>query len=120
MIGMSRTSGRSISDAATHFQHLRQSIHDILTTLIGTRICRRHYGSLVPDLIDQPMHEATQVRLFSAVATSLIKFEPRIKLSKVRIIRQEVGYWEIEVTGTTVINQQTLNYVDQFQLGAAA
>ncbi|MEF9955623.1 MAG: GPW/gp25 family protein [Acinetobacter sp.] len=120
MTGMSRNTGRSISDTAPYFQHLRQSIHDILTTLVGTRICRRNYGSLVMDLIDQPCNEATKVRLFSATATALIEFEPRVQLNQVNIIRFDVGIWELELVGTTTFNQRVLDYVDRFELRAAA
>lgn len=120
MIGMSRTTGRSISDAASHFSHLHQSIQDILTTQIGTRICRRNYGSLIPHIIDQPCNEATQLRLYSAVATALIRFEPRIKISHVKTIRNEEAYWEIEISGATTFNQQNLNFIDRFDLRVAA
>lgn len=121
MTGMSRTTGRSINDAAPYLQHLRQSVHDILSTLVGTRICRRNYGSIVPDLIDQPCNEATKVRLFSATATALTLFEPRLKISQIRIIRFEYqGVWELELTGTVSFNQRVLRYVDRIELRKAA
>ncbi|QHH99238.1 GPW/gp25 family protein [Acinetobacter dispersus] len=121
MIGMSRTTGRSINDAAPYLLHLRQSIHDILTTLVGTRICQRKYGSIVPDLIDQPCNEATKIRLFSATATALILFEPRVRITQIRIIKFEAaGSWELELVGITTFNQKVINYVDRFELRAAA
>ena len=61
MNGMS-TSGKPISG----LDHLRQSIADILTTPIGSRVMRRDYGSLLPGLIDQPQNNATTLRLYSA------------------------------------------------------
>ena len=48
MPGMHMGTGRAVAD----IEHLRQSISDILTTPMGTRIERRTYGSMVPDLID--------------------------------------------------------------------
>ena len=53
MTGMSRFTGEKLdpnSDA-----HLVQSIGDILTTPLGSRVLRRSYGSELPDLIDQPI-----------------------------------------------------------------
>ncbi|SPX13597.1 Baseplate assembly protein W [Escherichia coli] len=35
-------------------EHLKQSVRDILTTPLASRVMRREYGSLVPDLIDEP------------------------------------------------------------------
>ena len=37
-------------------EHLKQSVRDILTTPLASRVMRREYGSLVPDLIDEPMN----------------------------------------------------------------
>ena len=42
--GMHRTTGAGLSG----IEHLRQSIADILTTPLGTRLQRRTYGSLLP------------------------------------------------------------------------
>ncbi|MGD7246543.1 GPW/gp25 family protein, partial [Ralstonia pseudosolanacearum] len=52
MTGMNSSTGRAIADRP----HLAQSIGDILTTPIGSRVMRRDYGSEVPDLIDQPLN----------------------------------------------------------------
>ena len=38
MKGMSRHTGRAISDTGQLPAHLQQSLHDLLTTLIGTRL----------------------------------------------------------------------------------
>ena len=80
---MNRNTGRAV----TGLEHLRQSVADILTTPVGSRVMRRDYGSLVPELIDQPDNEATQVRLFSAVAGALMRWEPRLRLSRVATAR---------------------------------
>lgn len=79
--GMSRNDGTLL----TNDEHLRQSIHDILTTPLGTRLMRREYGSLLPFLIDSPANDATRLRLMAATATALIRWEPRIKVSKVTL-----------------------------------
>ena len=46
--------------------HVRQSIANILFTRIGSRVQREEYGSLIPELIDQPLNEATQLRVAAA------------------------------------------------------
>lgn len=68
-------------------EHIRQSIADILTTPIGSRVMRRTYGSLVPALIDQPDNLATQTRVFSAVASALMRWEPRIAITRMSLVR---------------------------------
>lgn len=42
MTGMSRETGKALDEAA----HISQSIRDILTTPVGSRLMRRTYGSL--------------------------------------------------------------------------
>ena len=81
MSGMNLNTGRAIAD----IDHLRQSISDILTTPVGTRLERRTYGSLLPDLIDQPDNGVTRVRIYAAVASALMKWEPRVRLSRVAL-----------------------------------
>lgn len=80
MTGMSATTGRALESAA----HIAQSMRDILSTPIGSRVMRRDYGSQVSELIDQPMNPATQLRTMSAAVTALVRWEPRIRIASVR------------------------------------
>lgn len=80
---MNRTTGRAIGDA----DHLRQSVADILTTPIGSRVMRRSYGSLVPALIDQPHNRALAGRVCAAAASALMRWEPRIIVRRVQLLR---------------------------------
>mgnify|MGYP000738731643 CR=1 FL=1 len=98
MPGMNNLSGKPVADIA----HLSQSIADILTTPLGTRLERRTYGSLLPELIDHPDNNASQVRLFSAVASALLRWEPRFRLTRVGVQRdaERPGYALIELHGS--------------------
>ncbi|MCZ2158875.1 GPW/gp25 family protein [Bartonella sp. 220] len=78
-IGMDRSTGKPLTGIA----HLRQSILDILSTRIGTRVMRRDYGSRVADIIDAPVNDAFAVTLYAAIAEALDKWEPRFKLNKI-------------------------------------
>jgi phage baseplate assembly protein W len=80
MAGMSAQTGRSIDG----MDHLRQSVTDILTTPIGSRVMRREYGSLLPELIDQPLHGATLLRAYAATVLALTRWEPRLQITRVR------------------------------------
>lgn len=81
MLGMSATTGLAIDGLA----HLQQSIGDILGTPVGSRVMRRDYGSLLPRLVDQPFNTATRIRLYAATATALMRWEPRLRLSRVQM-----------------------------------
>lgn len=81
MTGMHRATGRGMRELA----HLSQSIADILTTPLGTRLQRRTYGSLLPDLIDHPDNGATRIRMYAATAGALMRWEPRLRLSRVQL-----------------------------------
>lgn len=87
MSGMSSLTGRALSGLA----HISQSIRDILTTPIGSRIRRRRYGSDIPELIDQPLNAPTVLRIYAATAYALATWEPRISLTSVQLSRDTEG-----------------------------
>ncbi|WP_269792412.1 GPW/gp25 family protein [Stenotrophomonas sp. Iso1] len=96
MIGMDVRTGKRIDGEA----HLAQSIADILTTPIGSRIERRDYGSLIPELIDQPFNAMTKLRLFGAAATALMRWEPRIQVTRLSLPGADVnGAAELVIEG---------------------
>lgn len=94
MIGMNAVSGRSISDEA---DHIRQSIRNILTTPIGSRIMRRDYGSLIPELIDAPANPSNMLRVMAATVIAIIKWEPRVSVQGVRVLITTDGATTIDL-----------------------
>lgn len=115
MNGMS-TTGKPISGV----EHLRQSIADIITTPIGTRVMRRDYGSLVPSLIDSPQNNATTVRLYSAITSALMRWEPRLRLSRLNITHTAAGSALLDLEGQNTETGAAVNLQVPLQLGAAA
>lgn len=81
MNGMDAATGAVLDGDA----HLAQSVADILSTPIGTRPMRRDYGSLLFELIDAPFNLATRMRMFGATAIALLRWEPRIRLTRVAV-----------------------------------
>jgi phage baseplate assembly protein W len=81
MLGMSASTGAALSGDA----HLIQSIGDILSTPVGTRVMLRDYGSALFELIDAPFNPATRLRMYAATAVALQRWEPRIALTRVAI-----------------------------------
>lgn len=79
MIGMSRTTGSALSGD----DHLAQSIADILTTPLGSRLMRRDYGSLLFELLDRPLGPATVLLVIMASAMAIARWEPRIEVRQI-------------------------------------
>ena len=90
---MSRDSGRPVADKLAA---IRQSLHDIFTTPIGSRIQRREYGSYLFALIDAPMNPANRLRLAAALVDAATRWEPRVTLESAII--------EVGMDGKTVLN----------------
>ncbi len=117
MIGMSARTGRTVSESA----HLAQSIADILTTPIGSRVMRREYGSQLPDLIDAPFNDATRLQAYAATAMALMRWEPRIRLSRVQLgLGERPGQAVLDLEGTRTDSNEPLSLRVPLQLGAAA
>ncbi|WP_273837846.1 GPW/gp25 family protein [Providencia rettgeri] len=104
--GMNRMDGKSLSD----IEHIRQSVRDILITPIGSRIARRNYGSLLSELIDQPQNPALKLQLMSACYTALIKWEPRILLTRINLSSSEAAQMVIDIEATNQDTNQSFNF----------
>lgn len=104
MTGMARNTGRELSLEA----HLGQSIGDILSTPLGTRVMRRDYGSRLPRLIDAPLNGETQIEVFVAVAEALARWEPRLRLVRVSIDSAAAGAMQISMVGQTLSGETTV------------
>lgn len=115
MIGMNATTGRALSGDA----HLRQSIADILTTPIGSRVMRRDYGSQLADLIDWPVNDSTRLLAYAATAMALMRWEPRIRLSRVQLHMDTLdGQAQLDIEGTKVDTHEPLSLRVPLALGA--
>ncbi|WP_019833779.1 GPW/gp25 family protein [Sphingomonas sp. PR090111-T3T-6A] len=97
MSGVDRHTGKPLDGDA----HLAQSIFDILSTPIGTRVMRRDYGSALFKLADAPFNPATQLRMYAATATALKRWEPRLALTRISIALGDVpGAFIVSLEGT--------------------
>lgn len=79
---MDRSTGKPMGGDA----HLAQSIGDILSTPIGSRVMRRDYGSALFQLIDQPMNALGRLRIIAAAADAIRRWEPRIRLTRAQLV----------------------------------
>lgn len=79
--GIDPVSGTVVDELA----HIRASIAEILKTPVGTRVMRRAFGSHVFDLIDAPGDPVTAIRMISAAADAIERWEPRVRLVSGRV-----------------------------------
>lgn len=96
MIGTDASTGKALGG----IDHLRQSIRDILTTPIGSRVMRREYGSRLFELVDAPMNRSTLLNIYTASIEAIQKWEPRIKVKSVLASSAAPGRVVLDVVGT--------------------
>ena len=94
--GVNRVDGRPLSN----FEHVRQSIEVILTTVIGSRVMRREFGSEVLNLIDRPLTDRVILAVYSAVVMAIARWEPRFAVTGCKISRaDETGKLSLQIFG---------------------
>jgi len=79
--GLNAETGATLSG----WPHVVQSIRDILTTPVGSRVMRREYGSELPLLVDRPMTQRVILAVYAATAIAIARWEPRFDLTGVEM-----------------------------------
>ena len=94
--GMDRNTGKALPVE----QHLRQSLADIVTTPIGSRVMLRDYGSRLRSLVDSPSSPQNVGRFAAEVSNALSRWEPRFVLDRVGVVPDEsnVGAGQLAIT----------------------
>lgn len=100
MQGVNATTGKDLS----HFAHIEQSVRDILSTRVGTRVMRRDYGSDLPVLLDAPLNQRTLGKIRVAAVEALEKWEPRLKCNEVKVSNIGSGFATFDLTFTYLVN----------------
>ena len=96
MLGMNADGGEPLDGIA----HVKQSVRDILTTRIGTRVMRRDYGSKLPALVDRPVNGNLTMELYAATAAALQEWEPRVRLEEIKAVSVTPGRVELVLRAT--------------------
>lgn len=94
MSGMHAATGKTI---AAEIDHIWASVRCILVTPMGSRVMRRPFGSLIPDLIDHPDNPANRLRLIAASYMAIIRWEPRVRLTRASITTTADGKVSIDM-----------------------
>ena len=104
MQGMNINTGRSIED----MEHLRQSITNILSTPIGSRIMRRDYGSRLFKRLDAPLTGELLAEIYADVVDALFSYEPRFEVTNVSVVSMDQGHLILDVTGKYLITGEDI------------
>ncbi|WP_409284610.1 GPW/gp25 family protein [Pseudomonas protegens] len=104
MIGMDRRTGQPLSG----IEHVRQSIEDILSTPLGSRRMRPEYGSNLRRYVDLPVTGGWKSAVQAEVARALLRWEPRLKLERVRVVAVVGGQISFELVGQYLGNNAVL------------
>lgn len=97
---MNINTGKPISEIA----HIKQSIANILTTPIGSRVMRRDYGSRLFEKIDRPTNGELIAEIYSDIVEALFTWEPRFEVEQVTVQSVEKGKINIDLEGSFLSN----------------
>ncbi|WP_264687037.1 GPW/gp25 family protein [Wolbachia endosymbiont (group B) of Rhopobota naevana] len=105
MKGMDAKTGKTLEG----IEHLKQSIIDILTTPVNSRIMRRDYGSRLFELVDKPISRDLTMEIYAATAEALEKWEKRFKLEKVKVEGVKEGRVKLNLEGVYLSEGKFIN-----------
>lgn len=111
---MSRQSGVGL----TELEHIKQSLEDLISTPIGSRIMRRDYGTQVANLLDQPTSEALYLKCYSTIYSAILRWEPRIDITKLNISEFNGSQTVLDLEGVLTQTGQSLNMNIPLLVGA--
>ncbi len=101
---MNINNGKNISE----INHLKQSISNILTTPIGSRVMRRDYGSNLFNKIDQPINGELIAEIYLDIVASVFTWEPRFELEQVAVNAIQKGKITIDLEGSFLSNGEKI------------
>ncbi|MCQ1869009.1 GPW/gp25 family protein [Escherichia coli] len=104
MIGIDSATGRYLHSN----EHLRQSVTDILSTPVGSRVLLREYGSRLFSLLDNPQDDFTRVRIVRETVTALERWEPRLTIRRVEVSFGGEGNVMLTLLGVNNETQETI------------
>lgn len=96
MAGINRQTGKRMDSG---WDHVIQSIGVLLTTSRLERYMRRAFGSDLPRLVDSPITPATVIDFYAATAGAIKEYEPRYRVSRMRVDTATKGHLQLLIEG---------------------
>ncbi len=95
-VGIDADTGRAISG----WDHVTQSIRDIMITDLGLRPMREYYGSLVPRALGRQINRREILPVISVIISAIEVWEPRYRVLSFEISGEAIqGRLTIKLTG---------------------
>ena len=104
----------------TVIESISQSVDDIITTPIGSRTMRREYGSLIFELLDQPINDSLVLKCYSAIYTAVSRWEDRIGISKIVMSSMKDSGIVFDIEGFHTVSGEEMNLRIPLNMGAKA
>ncbi|MCF6764838.1 GPW/gp25 family protein [Thiotrichales bacterium 19S3-7] len=105
MNGISKYGYKMLDD----FEHVKQSIEDILTTPIGSRVMNRRYGSRIYKYIDKPLNQLTLAKILNAILEAISIWEKRIRINEIKLSRSQLHHILLDIEFLYLINGKKAN-----------
>jgi len=81
-VGLNRVTGKYLTD----WDHCVQSLLDIFTTHIGTRVMRLDYGSGDMALLDRPGNKQVIALFYSTLVSAILQWEPGFRVTQFQVV----------------------------------
>lgn len=94
---------RKTLEPLTEIAHIEQSIVDIITTPVGSRLMNRAYGSQLFSYVDQPLNEETRLNLIVATGEAIEQWEKRVSLKGLLLNPEAFAQGIVELLVTFVV-----------------
>ena len=95
-LGISRVDGSIL----VGWPHCQQSIWDILTTRLNSRVMLLNYGAGVADLLDRPGNQQVIALWFASITTAIYMWEPGFRVTNFAIMgASNDGHYQLDLTG---------------------
>ena len=104
MRGMNSQTGQPLEGVS----HLKQSVADILTTPLGSRVMNPDYGSDLFELIDKPTSPSLIADLIAATVEAINRWEKRLRITQVHVAHSQPGQAILTLEGNYLPNGQAV------------
>ena len=104
LVGVDRRTGRAISG----IDHLYQSIADLITTRIGSRVMRPEYGSHLSAMVDLGITPGLASSYQAEVSRAIQRWYPIFSVKSVRAVSITGGQITFSIAGVYLGDNTTL------------
>lgn len=89
---------------------INESLHVLLTTIVGERVMQPRYGCNLQELLFENIDTTFQTYIIDKIETSILYFEPRIKVEQVIFQLDPVGEGRILIQVDFIVKNTNSRY----------